>query len=114
MAVLIYNQKMDKVGSEALNLQVGKRLIIIFVFLAILWFALNFLANKVKSGQWNLPDFFKKGIRPKALSDKYKIELVQKQYLADGCEALVVSVDGKDLLLSRSVNGSVAFIKELS
>jgi hypothetical protein len=106
----------EDIGTQGLNLEIGKRFIIIIVFLSILWFALNYLALKIKSGDLKLPDFLSNklyggsGVQAK---DLHHIELVQKKYLADGCEMIVVDVDGSHVLLARGLNGSITYIKEL-
>lgn len=106
---------MEEAVSQSLNLEIGKRLLIILVFLSLLWFGLNYLAIKIKSGELKLPSFLRNklyGANSKT-TELHKIELVQKKYLTDGCEMLVVEVDGSRVLLARSVNGSISYIKDL-
>ena len=106
---------MEELGSQAFNLNIGKRLVIIVVFLSLLWFVLNYVVTRVKSGQWTIPDFLKKSLKvnDKMLTEAHKIELIQRKYLVDGSELLVVDVDGSHVLLARSVNGSISYIKDL-
>ena len=106
---------MEDIGTQALDLEIGKRLVIIVVFLSVLWFLLNYLATKIKAGELQLQNFLKSKLYGANASSKdaHKIELVQKKYLADGCEMLVVDVDGEHVLLARNINGSIAYVKDL-
>ena len=106
---------MENIGSQTLDLEIGKRLIIIITFLSILWFVLNYMANKIKAGEFKLPDFLQSKLKGGNVSntDTHKIELIQKKYLTDGCEMLVVDVDGSHVLLARNINGSITYIKDL-
>lgn len=106
---------MEEVGSQALNLAIGKRLVIIIVFLCVLWFVLNYLTIRIKSGELKLPNFLKNkfyGIG-EIIQEIHQIKLIQRKHLVDGCEMLVVDVDGAHLLLAKNLNGTLVFIKEL-
>lgn len=105
---------MEDLGTH--NLEIGKRLVIILVFLSLMWFGLNYLVMKMKSGDLSLPDFLKnklKGVDNLDLKDAHRIELVQKKYIADGTELMVLDIDGSHVLLARTVNGSICYIKDL-
>jgi hypothetical protein len=105
----------EDIGTQTLNLEIVKRLVIILVFLSIFWFVLNYLATKIKSGDMKLPNFLRNklygGTEPSR--ELHKIELIQKKYLTDGAEMLVVDVDGSHILLARSINGSISYVKDL-
>lgn len=107
---------MEEIGTQTLNLEIGKRLVIILVFLSVFWFVLNYIANKIKSGDMKLPDFLSNKLYGSKQQSKeiHHIELVQKKYLTDGCEMIVVDVDGSHVLMARSINGSITYIKDLN
>lgn len=106
---------MEDIGSQGLNLEIGKRLVIILVFLSIFWFALNYLATKIKSGDFKLPGFLGNKLYGDGNNAKeaHRIELVQKKHLVDGSEMLIVDVDDSRVLLARSLNGSISYVKDL-
>ena len=105
---------MEDIASQSMNLEIVKRLVIIITFLSLLWFGLNYLATKIKSGDISLPEFLRsKMIGSQDGNPAHHIEVIQRKHLVDGTEMLVVNVDGKDLLLVRNVNGSISFVKEL-
>lgn len=106
---------MEDLASQSFNLGIGKRLLIIVVFLTLLWFLLDFVAKKIKAGEFKISDSLMKKFTGSLPNSKeiHKIEFVQKKYLSEGCELLVINVDGRDLLLAKGLNGSISFIKEL-
>lgn len=111
---------MEKIGSDGIAYDFGSRLLIIICFLLFLWYFLNFLVNKIKTGQLKIPEFLlHKMPSLKALTEQkelnlYKMEIIQTKILPDGSELMVLDVDGKHLLLSRHIQSGVSFITELT
>lgn len=106
--------------SNDIGFNLGKRLVIIIFFLLFLWYFLNYLVLKIKSGQLKIPEFFLSKIPTlKALTeqkqlDLYKMEIIQTKLLPDGSELMVLDVDGRHLLLSRHVQSGVNYVTDLN
>ena len=86
-------------------------------FLIFLWLITNYLINKIKSGEWKIPKQLEKFLSVKSAfssADKhYKIGVVQREVLNDGTEFIVLGVNEKRLLLSRTINHGVKFLTDL-
>jgi len=94
----------------------GSKLITILSFLFIFWALSNFLINKYKSGEWKIPKFLKNylSIHNKNFADKeYDVNLIQREILADGSELLIIGVDGRRILLSKSMHAGLRYLTEL-
>jgi hypothetical protein len=82
-----------------------------------MWLCTNFLINKVKSGEWKIPKFLDNFVRIKSAfsnADKrYKINIVQREILPDGSEILVLAVNDRRILLSRSLNQGIRYLTDL-
>lgn len=98
----------------------GRRLFIIIFFLLALWYGLNLLVHKIKSGTWKIPKFlldkmpalqqYSQG----QAQELYKMEIVQRKQLADGSELMVLDVDGRHLLLSRHIQSGISYVADLN
>ena len=86
-------------------------------FLIFMWLCTNFLINKVKSGEWKIPKFLDNFVRIKNSfnnADKhYEINIVQREILPDGSEILILAVDNRRILLSRSLNQGIRYLTDL-
>ena len=86
-------------------------------FLIFMWLCTNFLINKVKSGEWKIPKFLDNFVRIKSTfsnADKrYKISVIQREILPDGSEILILAVDNRRILLSRSLNQGIRYLTDL-
>lgn len=86
-------------------------------FLIFMWLCTNFLINKVKSGEWKIPKFLDNFVRIKSTfssADKrYRINIVQREILPDGSEILILAVDNRRILLSRSLNQGIRYLTDL-
>jgi hypothetical protein len=86
-------------------------------FLIFMWLCTNFLINKVKSGEWKIPKFLDNFVRIKSTfsnADKhYKINIIQREILPDGSEILILAVDNRRILLSRSLNQGIRYLTDL-
>jgi hypothetical protein len=89
----------------------------VVTFLIFMWLCTNFLINKVKSGEWKIPKFLDNFVRIKSVfsnADKrYKINIVQREILPDGSEILVLAVNDRRILLSRSLNQGIRYLTDL-
>ena len=51
---------MEEIGSTAaVDMAIGQRLLVIFIFLLALWAGLNYLVMLIKSGKLVLPEFLR-------------------------------------------------------
>ena len=86
-------------------------------FLIFMWLCTNFLINKVKSGEWKIPKFLDNFVRIKSTfsnADKrYKISVIQREILPDGSEIMILAVDNRRILLSRSLNQGIRYLTDL-
>jgi hypothetical protein len=86
-------------------------------FLIFMWLCTNFLINKVKSGEWKIPKFLDNFVRIKSTfsnADKrYKINIIQREILPDGSEILILAIDNRRILLSRSLNQGIRYLTDL-
>ena len=86
-------------------------------FLIFMWLCTNFLINKVKSGEWKIPKFLDNFVRIKSTfsnADKrYKVNIIQREILPDGSEILILAVDNRRILLSRSLNQGIRYLTDL-
>ena len=86
-------------------------------FLIFMWLCTNFLINKVKSGEWKIPKFLDNFVRIKSTfsnADKrYKVSVIQREILPDGSEILILAVDNRRILLSRSLNQGIRYLTDL-
>lgn len=108
---------MELVGSESFDLDLGRRMIVIISFLAFLWLGLNYFVAKIKSGEMELPGFLKKampGLDKIKIEEKHKISLVQRKILPEGTEMMVVEVDGQKILLAKTINTGITYIKDMN
>jgi hypothetical protein len=89
----------------------------VVTFLIFMWLCTNFLINKVKSGEWKIPKFLDNFVRIKSAfsgADKrYKINIIQREILPDGSEILVLGVNDRRILLSRSLNQGIRYLTDL-
>lgn len=111
---------MEGLGSENLNLDLGRRLVVIVFFLLFMWYTLNYLVTKIKSGQIKIPEFLKskipalKNLEQSSLIEPYKLEIIQRKALPDGSELLVLDANGRHLLLSRHFQSGINYIADLN
>ena len=94
----------------------GNKLATILSFLLVFWILSNLVINKFRSGEWRIPKFLENyiSIKKNFGSDKaYDIKVVQREVLHDGSELLVVGVDEKRLLLSKTVQNGLSYLTEL-
>ncbi|MCE2928085.1 MAG: hypothetical protein LW817_00455 [Candidatus Caenarcaniphilales bacterium] len=100
------------------DLDLGRRITIIVVFLLGLWYFLNAIVIKIKSGQLKIPDFLKRQIPAldnieKSSNDLHSINILQRKILPEGQELWVVQVDDKKILLSKHIQSGLRFLKDL-
>lgn len=111
---------METIGSESFDLDIGRRIVVIIVFLGLLWFFLNYLVHKVKSGEIKIPEFLTKklpglkNLDQSGYSEHYKIKIIQRQVMPDGYELMVMDIDNRHILLSKHINSGVQYITDLN
>lgn len=111
---------MEGLATNTFDLDIGRRALIIIIFLAALWYFLNFFVTKVKSGQFKIPDYLinkfpgLKNIDPSGYSELYKMKIIQRQMMPDGYELMVLEVDERHILLSKHINSGVQYLAELN
>ncbi len=109
---------MDWLASNNSNfdLDLGRRLFIIVVFLFVLWFVLNWLVAKIKAGQLQIPSVLK-GKFPQLAAlennDIYKISIVQRTVLPDSSELLVLDIDERRILVSKTLPLGLRYLIDL-
>lgn len=107
---------MDGVGSDNFDLDIGKRLVVIFFFLIFLWYFLNYFVAKIKTGQFKLPDFLTKnfpGLAKVNAAGVHQIEIVQRKILNDGSEIFVLDVDERRFLCSKHLQSGIQLLSEI-
>lgn len=98
------------------DIDFGSKLTTILSFLFIFWVLSNFLINKFKSGEWRVPKFLENylSIKNNFIADKpHDIKIVQREILHDGSELLVVSIDERKLLLSKTMQNGLNFVIDI-
>ena len=98
------------------NIDFGNKLATILSFLFLFWVFSNFLINKFKSGEWKIPKFLENylSIKKNFVADKpYDIKVVQREVLHDGSELLVVGVNERRVLLSKSMQNGLNFLTDI-
>lgn len=111
---------MDLIGSEHCDLDIGRRLFIIVSFLVILWYALNYFVNKVKSGEIKIPGFLKhkfpglEALEQSSSNGPYQMNIIQRKIFPDGSEMLVLDISGRHILLSKTLNHGIKYLTELA
>lgn len=110
---------MEAIGSESFDLDLGRRLFIIVCFLIFMWYFLNLMVNKIKSGRWQIPEFLSKsfpGLKQLDIpgsKDLYNINIIQRKSMPDGSEFLVADIDGRHILLSKHIQSGINYITDL-
>lgn len=111
---------MEDLATNTFDLDIGRRVLIILIFLAAMWYFLNFFVTKIKSGQMKIPDFLinkfpsLKNIDPSGYSELYKMKVIQRQMMPDGYELLVLDLDGRHILMSKHINSGIQYITDLN
>lgn len=111
---------MDLIGAGHYDLDIGRRLFIIISFLVILWYALNYFVNKVKSGEIKIPAFLKQkfpgleALEQSSLSGPYQLNIIQRKILPDGSELMVLDVNGRHILLSKTLHQGTKYLTDLN
>ncbi|NQY78816.1 MAG: hypothetical protein HRT47_00715 [Candidatus Caenarcaniphilales bacterium] len=98
------------------DIDFGNKLTTILSFLFLFWILSNFLINKFKSGEWRVPKFLENylSIKKNFGADKpHDIKVVQREVLHDGSELLIVSVDERKLLLSKTMQNGLNFVTDI-
>jgi len=113
---------MEGFADSSFDLDIGRRVVVIIVFLLVFWYSVNLLASKIKSGQFKLPDFLTKKfpqlnhfnqLSSQLSNDLYHIEVLQRKSFNDGTELLVLDVDGRHILVSKNIHHGMNYIAEL-
>jgi hypothetical protein len=110
---------MEGVGVSSFDLDLGRRVLIIIIFLAGMWYVLNLFVTQIKSGKMRIPKFLLsrfpglKNIDHSQYSELYQIKVVQKQVMPDGYEMIVIEVNDRHLLLSKHIQSGVQYITDL-
>ncbi|MDA0771723.1 MAG: hypothetical protein O3C63_02145 [Cyanobacteria bacterium] len=110
---------MEIVGSENFDLDLGRRLFVIVCFLLFLWYFLNLLATRIKTGQFKIPEFLNKkfpGLKNIDLGGEdqlYKIKVIQRQIMPDGSEFMVIDVNDRHILVSKHIQSGINYISDL-
>lgn len=111
---------MEGLGAENLDLNLGRRLFVIVFFLLFLWYVLNYLVTKIKSGQIKIPELLKskipalKNLEQDIIAEPYKLEIIQRKILPDGSELQVLDVNGRHVLLSKHMQSGINYITDLN
>lgn len=111
---------MEGLATNTFDLDIGRRVLIIIIFLAALWYFLNFFVSKIKSGQMKIPAFLLdkfpslKNIDPSGYSELYKMKVIQRQMMPDGYELIVLEVDERHILMSKHINSGVQYLTDLN
>ena len=110
---------MEFAGTEHFDLDLGRRLFIIIVFLLLLWYTTNLLVDKIKSGSWKIPKILLDRVRAlqqyaaSQTQDHYPMEIIQRKQLPDGSELLVLDIEGRHILLSRHIQSGINYVTDL-
>jgi len=107
------------------DLGIGWRLMVITVFLALMWFGLKNLAERIKTGKLEVPAFLQKGNKffaglggwskeAEAKHPKFNLEPVQRQVFPDGSELWVIENNGRYMLLSKTLQSGIRYVADLS
>lgn len=106
--------------NEPMDFDWGRRFFIILAFLGGLWLFLNFIVLKIKSGGFKIPKFltdkisFLNSIQNQVDSQQeHDIRIVQNKVLPDGSELMILDIDGRRMLMSRSVAGGLRYLTDI-
>ena len=110
---------MEGLATDTFDLDLGRRVLIIIIFLVGLWYFLNLFATKVKSGQMKMPGFLTnrfpglKNLDQAAHSELYDMKIIQRQMMPDGYELMVLDINDRHILLSKHVSSGIQYLAEL-
>lgn len=111
---------MEDVGASAFNLDLGRRILIIIIFLGAFWYILNLFVSKVKAGTLKLPEFLLKqypalrNLDQSSYSQLYEMKIIQRQMMPDGYELMVLDVNDRHILLSKHISSGVQYLTDLN
>lgn len=96
------------------TLDLGRRILIIVIFLSAFWFFLNWLVIKIKSGQLRIPEWLlNKFPTLNPNNDPYQISIIQRTVLQDRSELLVLDINGRHVLVSKTLPLGLRYITDL-
>jgi hypothetical protein len=110
----------DLLTNNSVNFDWGRRFFIILAFLAALWLFLNYLVLKIKSKSFKIPTFLTdkfpvlKNIQSQVESqNEHSMKIIQNKILPDGSELMILDIDGRRMLLSRSMSGGLRYLTDI-
>lgn len=78
-----------------------------------MWYSLSYLVKKIQNGQLEIPDFLKSQIPNLNKTEIYSIQIIQRKYMPDATELIVIDIDGRHILLSRHNQAGLRYITDL-
>lgn len=109
----------DTLASSGPEIYLGQKIIVISIFLLLMWFAANYFVNAIKKGKFTLPGFLSKlaGVNLNSQKENsyqnYNLEIMQRKVFPDGSELMVLDVEGRHILLSKTVQSGITYITDL-
>jgi hypothetical protein len=110
---------MEGVGVSSFDLDLGRRVLIMIIFLVGIWYVLNLFVTQIKSGKMKIPQFLLtkfpglKNIDHSQFTNLYDIKVVQRQVMPDGYEMMVIDINDRHILLSKHIQSGVQYITDL-
>lgn len=97
---------------------IGSKIAIIIVFLAILFLISRFIIARARSQKIKLPKFLSNNPIFKDISQEkeeaaYKMTIVHREQFSEGNELMVLDVNGRHLLLSKNIHGGIMYLTDL-
>ncbi len=111
---------MEGLGNGNVDLDLGRRFIVIIFFLLFMWYGLNYLVTLIKSGRIKIPEVLKvkipalKNLEQNSTNDLYQLKIIQRQTMPDGSELMVLDASGRHILLSRHIQSGINYITDLN
>lgn len=102
------------------ELDITSKFVTIGIFLAIMSVLAYYFIGALKSGKLKLPaammnkSFLIKGLNDDEKINKYNMKLLDRQLMPDGSELWVVDIEGRHLLLAKSLSGALNYLTELN
>lgn len=105
-------------SSTPVGYDLGSKLVIIVVFLAILFFLSRFIIARAKSQKIALPKFLSKypifkDISPEEEKPLYEMKIIHREQFSEGTELMVLDINDRHILLSKNIHGGIVYITDL-
>jgi hypothetical protein len=110
---------MEGVGVSSFDLDLGRRVLIMIIFLVGMWYVLNLIVSQIKSGKMKIPPFLLnkfpalRNIDHSQYTNSYDIKIIQRQVMTDGYEMIVIEINERHILLSKHIQSGVQYITDL-